>query len=98
MQKLTPVLQRVVKGERSSSVPSLQTRTRPDGTTEYAVLLRIENAQAVREAGIPLNSVQGSVATARLSAAELRRAAMLDAVTRIEPSGQSFPTQPSSST
>ena len=97
MQKLTPALQRIVEGKTSSSVRSLSTRTRPDGTTEYAVLLRVTDADAVREAGIPLNSVQGAVATARLSVDELRRAAQLNAVTRIEPSGQSFPTPSSTS-
>lgn len=92
MEKLAPALQRVVNDEAPAGMP-LRTETRADGATVYPVMLRITNVDAVRQAGIPLNSVQGRVATARLSASELRRAARLDAVTQIAPSGQSFPTQ-----
>lgn len=93
MQKLTPPLQQVVQGNTPSGPQQLQTQTRADGTVAYLVLLRVTDADAVREAGIPVNSVQGPVATARLSADELRRAAKVDAVTRIEASQQTFPTQ-----
>lgn len=93
MDKLAPALQRVVQGDPSATPQRLPTETRPDGTTAYVVLVRMSDADAVRKAGIPINSVQGSVATARLSVGELRKAARLDAVTRIEPSGESFPTK-----
>lgn len=92
MEKLAPALQRVLCGEAPAGMP-LPTETRTDGVAVYSVILRITDADAVRGAGIPLNSVQGRVATARLSVSELRQAARLDAVIRIDSSGQSFPTR-----
>ncbi|MGM0705483.1 MAG: hypothetical protein ACQETP_06150 [Bacteroidota bacterium] len=92
MEKLAPALQCIVNDEAPAGRP-LRTETRADGVTVYPVILRVTDADAVRQAGIPLNSVQGRVATARLSASELRQAAQLDTVKRINPSGQSFPTK-----
>lgn len=91
MDKLAPALQRVVQGEEAPPMADLVTSTH-DGETVYAVLLRVSDADAVRDAGIPLNSVQGSVATARLTTEQLRSAARLSSVTRIEPSGTTRPT------
>lgn len=91
MDKLTPPLQRVVRGEKVQSPMGPPTATTSDGTTVYLVILRTDDADAVREAGIPLNSVQGSRATARLTVEQIRRAAALESVSRIEPSGRSQP-------
>jgi len=95
MRKLAPALQKVVKGEDPPPMANLVTATK-DGATVYAVILRVSDGTAVRDAGIPLNSVQGSVATARLTVGQIREAARLAAVDRIEPSGRTQPTgQPS---
>ncbi len=88
MKKLTPSLQRIVRGEEVQSPTAPPTATTSDGTTVYLVVLRVKDADAVRQAGIPLNSVQGSMATARLTVEQIRRAAALESVSRIEPSGR----------
>jgi hypothetical protein len=90
MNKLSPALQRVVQGEDPPPLSDLVTATR-DGETVYAVILRVTDAQAVREAGISLNSVQGSVATARLTVDQIRDAARVPEVARIEESGRVRP-------
>jgi len=90
MDKLSPALQRVVQGDEPPPLSDLVTATR-DGETVYAVILRVTDAQAVREAGIPLNSVQGSVATARLTVDQIRDAARVTEVARIEESGRVRP-------
>lgn len=91
MSKLTPPLQRLVRGQERQTPTEIPTATTGDGTTVYLVILRTDDAGAVREAGIPLNSVQGSMATARLTVEQIRRAATLESVSRIEPSGRSRP-------
>lgn len=60
------------------------TSMRDDGVTVYSVILRSNTPEVLRDAGLPLNSVQGDVITARLSITQLRTAARLDAVRRIE--------------
>jgi len=82
MQKLDPALQRLVRGE-SRGMDRYSTFER-DEVTVYSVILRSNNPEALRKADLPLNSVQGDVITARLSIAQLRTAARLDAVRRIE--------------
>jgi len=85
-KKLDAPLQRlVVEGEES---PALETATRGDGTTVYLVLIRTDEPAALREAGLPVNSTSGDVVTARWSAEEIRTAARLSAVRRIEASGR----------
>ena len=88
MNKLTPPLQQVVRGDEAQPSSELSTATASDGTTLYLVILRVDDADAVREAGIPLNSVHGSMATARLTIEQIRRAATLETVSRIEHSGR----------
>ena len=82
MQKLDPALQRLVRGE-SRGMDRYSTFER-DEVTVYSVILRSNNPEALRKADLPLNSVQGDVITARLSITQLRTAARLDAVRRIE--------------
>lgn len=89
-KKLDAALQRlVVEGEES---PDLETATRGDGTVVYLVLVRTNDADALREADLPVNSVSGDVVTARWSVEEIRAAARLPAVRRIEASGRARPT------
>lgn len=89
LAKLDPALRRLVQGR--SSDPSIPSTTRPDGTVAYAVFMRVTDADPIREAGLPINSVSGNVLTARLSKPELRKAVRLDAVTSIESSGEATP-------
>lgn len=83
MQKLDPALQRLVQGE-TRSMDQFSASERDDGTTVYSVILRSEQPEALREAGLPINSVQGSIVTARLRIAQIREAATLEAVQNIE--------------
>jgi len=86
LQKLDPALERLIRGENPER--TLSTTTRSDGTVAYSVFLRATDAEKVREAGIPINSASGNILAARLSKAEICRAARLDAVTSIESSGE----------
>lgn len=83
MQKLDPALQRLIHGE-SRGMDRYSTSTRNDGVTVYSVILRSNTPEALRKADLPLNSVQGNVITARLSIPQIRTAARLEAVQRIE--------------
>ena len=89
LEKLDPSLRRLVQG--STPQREIPSTTRPDGTVAYAVFIRTTDAERVREAGIPINSMSGNILTARLSTSELRKAVRLDAVTSIESSGEASP-------
>lgn len=65
---------------------------RDDGTTVYSVILRSDQPAALREAGLPVNSIQGEIVTARLSIEQIRKAARLEAVRKIENPAQTGPT------
>jgi hypothetical protein len=88
--KLDAPLQRLVVEGRKS--PALETTTRGDGTIVYLVLVRAGEPASLREAGLPVNSVSGDVVTARWSVGEIRMAARLSTVRRIEASGRAQPT------
>lgn len=89
LEKLDPDLRRLVQG--SAPQQAIPSTTRPDGTRAYSVFIRATDAERVREAGLPINSVSGNILTARLSTSELRKAARLEAVTSIESSGEASP-------
>lgn len=57
----------------------------------FPVILHTDDAAAVQQAGIPVNSTLGSRATARLTLDEIRAAAGVEAVRFIEASGVSYP-------
>jgi hypothetical protein len=81
--KLHPRLQRLLDG--TAAATAFVTTTRPDGTIAYAVLLRVDDPAAIRESGLPVQSIVGSTVTARLTLSELRRAARLPTVQSIAP-------------
>ena len=89
LQKLDANLRLLVQGKTPEG--DLSSTVRSDGTTVYSVFIRATNPSRVREARIPINSTSGNVLTARLSVDEIRRAARLETVTRIESSGQAKP-------
>jgi len=90
--KLGPTLQQVVAGD-TTAVRESARAMRSDGTAVYLVFIRTSEADVLRRAGLPIGSVSGEMATARLSADQLRQAARLDAVKAIRISGQAAPTQ-----
>jgi hypothetical protein len=89
LEKLDPALRRLVQG--STPQGAIPSTTRPDGTVAYAAFIRATDAERVREAGLPINSVSGNILTAWLSTSELRKAARLEVVTSIESSGEASP-------
>lgn len=91
MNKLDPALQRLVEGE-PRGMDRYSTSERDDGTTVYGVILRSDDPASLQDAGLPVNSVQGDIVTARLTIDQIRRAARLDAVRRIENPTQTGPT------
>ena len=91
MQKLDPALQRLLQGE-TLAIDHYSTSERGDGTTLYSVIIRSDQPDALEKAEIPTPSVQEDVITARLTTDEIRRAAQLDAVRRIENPAQHGPT------
>lgn len=64
-----------------------------DGEKIYSVLIRSQNPEALREAGIPLNSVVGETITARLTIEEILTAASTDGVDSIRTDKQLDPHQ-----
>ena len=55
------------------------------------VIIRTDDAAALRSAGLPVNATLGSLTTARLTLDQIRSAAQIDAVRLIEASGVSYP-------
>jgi hypothetical protein len=87
-KKLDGRLQRVVLDGTDAD---LQTTTREDGSVAYHLFVRTDDAEALRDAGLPINSVLGGVVTARWTADEIRAAARQKSVRMIEPAGGGEP-------
>lgn len=90
--KLDPALQALL---HQAGLPDARytTMQRADGTMAFSVILRVDDAEAVRAAGLPLRSVVGDVATAFLTREEIRRAARLAAVRHISNDTKLIPEQ-----
>jgi len=76
-------LQRLIRREEGGSRPVEPVGSR-GGASVYEVLIKCDDPDALREAGIPLGSVQGNVITARLTIDQIRTAATVDAVGGIQ--------------
>lgn len=95
-QRLGPALQRFLTGDTlaTGDVKAVGTR---DGENVFSVLIRSENADALREAGVPLTSVAGTIITARLTIDEILRAASVADVQSIRADQEMKPHSPSGS-
>lgn len=82
-RKLDPALRALVRGE-AGGLFEYDVHEGPGGARVYGVVIRTTDPEALRRAGLPLQSVHGEVATARLTVDALRRAARLPAVVSIE--------------
>lgn len=91
LQKLDPALKRLVQGE-SRGMDRYSTSKRDDGTMVYSVILRSSKPEALRQAELPINSVKGDIITARLTIAQIRKAARLKVVRKIENPTRTRPT------
>ncbi|WP_103019000.1 hypothetical protein [Salinibacter altiplanensis] len=84
-QKLDAQLQRIVL---DGANPGHQGPARDDGSAVHSVLVRSDDPESLVKAGFSINSVSGTVATARWTVEEIRRAAQQESVRMIESSGQ----------
>ncbi|MEJ2636479.1 MAG: hypothetical protein P8184_14450 [Calditrichia bacterium] len=88
--KLDPSLQKLLmtgKGDPNH----YGINTLPDGSRVYSVIIRTNDPEALRKAGIKVGSVFGDVVTARLTIKELRKVAEMPAVRSIENSTKNYP-------
>jgi hypothetical protein len=76
-------LQRLIRGEEGGARPVKPVGSRR-GESVYEVTIKTDNPDALREAGIPLGTVQGSIATARLTIDQILTAAAVDGVGGIQ--------------
>jgi hypothetical protein len=58
--------------------------TRSDGTKEYAIIIRSNHSEEIKEMGIAVSSVFGDVIVARATIKELRKIVSLSSVRAIE--------------
>lgn len=86
-KRIGPRLQRVIRGEDPGTRP-VESVGKRGGASVYDVIIRCNDAEALRKAGIPLNSVQGTLMTARLTLDQILEAATVEAVVRIQASRQ----------
>lgn len=84
---LDRALQRLVQGD-TSDVEQGRVGMTEEGRGIYAVFIHVNDREAFRESAIPVNSWSGSIATARLTVEEIRRAARMEVVESIRLSGR----------
>ena len=58
--------------------------TRSDGTKEYAIIIRSNHSEEIKEMGIAISSVFGDVIVARATIKEIRKIVSLSSVRAIE--------------
>ncbi len=61
------------------------------GIKRYGVLIYISNGEALKKSGIPINSVNGNIATVNLTLDQLRAAAHISEVRAIKNISKSYP-------
>jgi hypothetical protein len=88
-QKLDPPLQRLLTGERVSE-SEYDIAMRLDGSKEYAVVVRSNNADELKKAGIRVSSVFGDVVTVRVTLEELRKIVGLSTVRSMQNGSKNF--------
>ena len=82
-RRLGPVLQRFVTGDSTATSDVVAEGEMRDGEKVFSVIIESDDANALREADIPLTSVAGSIITARLTMPEILRTAEMEAVRSI---------------
>ncbi len=87
--KLDPALERLLSGEPVST--DVYTTSTRGGETVYAVVIQTSDPDELRSADLPIASLNGNVATARLTVDQIRTAASYPFVRSISNSGQATP-------
>lgn len=85
--KLGNDLLRIIE-EDPSATTEAQIGTDAEGQPVYPVFIHVSDSAAFREQDVPVNSWSGAIATARLTTAQIRRAARIEVVERIQLSGR----------
>lgn len=75
----------------SVQVTDVPSTRRPDGTRAYAVRIRTSDLEALREAGVATDSTADGTVWTRLSLAEIRGVAQMDAVTAVRADNDPLP-------
>jgi hypothetical protein len=88
--KLDPSLQKLLEtGEGDPDHYDVHTRS--DGTRVYGVIIRSQNVDALRKAGIKIGSIFGDVVTAQITVKEIRKIADIPSVRSISNSSKNYP-------
>jgi hypothetical protein len=82
--RLGPSLQRFLTGDSMATGNIVAEGEQRNGEKVFAVIIRSDDADALRDAGIPLNSVAGSIITARLTADEILRVSSMPSVRSVQ--------------
>ena len=88
--KLDPALQRLLAQERVDE-KDYDSTVRADGSKEFGLSVRSNNADEIREAGIRVLSAFGDVITVRVTLDELRKLAGLSSVRSVQNSSRNYP-------
>jgi hypothetical protein len=81
--KLDQALRHLLAGDNVGA-EKLEFSMRADGVKEYAVIIRSENAEELKSAGISANSIFGDVIVSRLTIEELKKVISLHSVRAVE--------------
>jgi len=95
-KRLGPTLQRLLRAD-SLALNRLDPVTTRDGSPVYEVFIECDDPTELRDAGLPLTSVQGALITARLTVDQIRTAATMEAVRSIRAATQLEPHSPGAS-
>jgi hypothetical protein len=81
--KLDQALRHLLAGD-NVGVRKLEFSMRADGTKEYAVIIRSENAEELKSLGISVNSIFGDVIVSHITVEELKKVISLQSVRAVE--------------
>ena len=88
--KLDPALAMLVQGE-SVNESEYDAHLRSDGAKEYGVIIRSNNADELKSAGIRIGSTINDIVTARVTLEELRKVLGMPSVRAVQNSTKSYP-------
>ena len=90
-QKLDPVLQQLIKNPEEAPTNALNVNRNAEGHSRYDVILYGSDADSLRKAGIPIQSVIDTIMTAQLTIEQIRKAASLSSVRSVRHAKKSYP-------
>lgn len=88
--KLDPALMKLLEGEAVND-SDYDVNVRSDGVKEYSVIIRSNNVDDLKSAGIRVGSTVSDIITARVTVQELRKALGIPSVRVVLNSTKSYP-------